>query len=702
VSKLQVRAKNRELVSAAGWVAGVGIARALHRRKDPVAEEGVLAEALCDEGALSQLAAGTLEAMDENARVGVLTKAVQLRQRSWAGALLRTGLRSTVGIVLVLALGAVGILAVAWLFWDRLPPLIAFKKPWDELCDSKRNGKLWPVAEGRVWLAPEGACMPATQMAAFVPVENPRGKLVVEYNGLRFDSFEVLDLSSTCEREGKGMYPLVYCVCNMGCPANTEVNYAVAVSHRFRVQPEFSPDGQFIEEGFQVLSRLYAGNLDTFVVRDEECARRMGGARGARLRRSQIAVNFSSDKVVCKAMMKCNETIAFRDGELVMKPRMICPVGHSNALLLPQSRGVDMLMHELFHGQPVSLGGHVVALHYCSGYSAQELSEVMRQMSEAEGIVIAVCGDDTLACAYGQFVENDYSMYDTTQTKQLLAAAKPMLRSWGVTAEWWALFEQLFTGPLTSEAHCPLKLELDVGAMQRSGLASTTWWNSLCNFAVGLSAVKEFERGLDFSEAFINAAQRFGFSSKCRAVDVHEATFLKGWWCPASGDVPLAWMPLPGAVCKIGKVCTNPRLVVKHIDSYQDTCTVIMHALALGYAAVPRDYPVLGALLSVYDRLGVDIDTARGRAQVSTSDEVAQLRNLVAEDFEYKPNMAVPFATVDRAQVLAMVCERYDTTAEEVTSFEQLLSSVTSACSVVEHPLVHKIAAVDYGAAIVH
>jgi len=588
---------------------------------------------------------------------------------------------------------------------NRALPWNRRKRRFEELCVRKRVGEKLDQVHPEWYRIPEAATIPSTVMrhAVWLPEEDIRGALTMRIGEEVFHS--VRDAGDTLEKcsdpIGKAcMRPLVFCDSDLVLPGFSPLSLVDAVEKRLMKKPKHQAEDGVFDQATAIFTKLFSGHRAA-TRSMEDCVKLMGGQRGKRLANYALKREQGYDRVYCELMMKRNETIALTDdgeGGARFKARIICPVGEACADLLPESRGMDELMHAIFDDtsfEVVDLEGHIqtVRLTYCSGYSAAQLSQLAREMVDCGHWWIAMCGDDTFGTDGHEFFESDYSMFDSTQGDALLEAGTRVL-STSMTAEWLKVFKFIMTSKLRTQSTSPIEVMLDVmQAMQKSGLPPTSWWNWFANAFGQVRIVHMRPMYETLQETVEKATAECGFTVKCKVLPITEVTFLKGCFVP--GPQGLQWLPLVSQVLKLGKVLGDPLLCFTkkaHGGDYNRACRLMCTALAAGYERIPDDYPVLGAFIRCYKRIGLTVRGAQDEASCATN-----FRNVAVEDFDYKPSMTGAKTVIDAGEAMQFICNRYDTTPEEVQSLENMFDQVDRPQVVVQHPLLLKLAAADYG-----
>jgi hypothetical protein len=142
-------------------------------------------------------------------------------------------------------------------------------------------------------------------------------------------------------------------------------------------------------------------------------------------------------------------------------------------------------------------------------------------------------------------------------------------------------------------------------------------------------------------------------------------------------------------VGKLGKVRTHPvhatRLRGQPDLPYGVAIATVMHAMACCYP-VQHDYPVFGALISTYARLG-----SGANRRVNP--------NKIIDRWEHKVHMVRTSGNdaVDPIEAAGAMALRYGCTTTDVMQLDALIRSVTAAPAVVSHWLLTAMMVVDYG-----
>jgi hypothetical protein len=215
-----------------------------------------------------------------------------------------------------------------------------------------------------------------------------------------------------------------------------------------------------------------------------------------------------------------------------------------------------------------------------------------------------------------------------------------------------------------------IKIAGSVGYQLPTGLDLTTVLNSITTISWN---VRKRLNSLQGSAAAYDLGLKLKEQAHARLED---ATFLKGWFIAAREHAGVVWAPLPSQVLKISKTLRDPRLfspVREHVDGLKK----FAYAMGRSMGTIPRDYPILGPFLAMYDRLG-----SKTSMVVSAS-----------EDQWFKPTL---FGSVDRASAAKSICYRYDITYTDIERVEALFAKIEQLPCLMADPVFDRFAEVDY------
>jgi hypothetical protein len=252
-----------------------------------------------------------------------------------------------------------------------------------------------------------------------------------------------------------------------------------------------------------------------------------------------------------------------------------------------------------------------------SGKTAYELSQWYQEslhwveMPRGKNVsryAMIVAGDDFF-CIYIEsevnvvnFVENDFSSFDRTQGVHALEAKALCYTALGVSAcKRDFLFEAILTDPIYENSRFELKEKIRMPPQCATGGPDTTLGNTVLNITSVLYSLRSEQMYKLAGEQSL-----LGFTSKIKFGESSIGmTFLKGWWVPLedhSSGLEYAWLPLPSQVIKLGKIMTHPEKIFPNLSA-DEAWRSAAKAMAAGLRHVPREYPILGALLLRYDHL---------------------------------------------------------------------------------------------------
>jgi hypothetical protein len=322
---------------------------------------------------------------------------------------------------------------------------------------------------------------------------------------------------------------------------------------------------------------------------------------------------------------------------------------------------------------------------YAGGMTSLDLSKARQVKCH---VVIFIMGDDSHVYddILKKILEGDFSMYDQSQTIITLFWGRFRIyvqKFFKLPDYVWELVFACIGRYMASVKDFTVKGFLDW--LQGTGISDTSSWNSVTTLVAWLFVVYCIRtvtaEKFDLAGFVSFHMARLGLNIKLKEFelrDLSKSTFLKGWWVPAErGDV---WIPLPSQLLKLGKTLEEPGKIYK-CESFKG---VYCHAYSVARSLqhVPRDYPLLGSFLSVYDRLGTFTD------------------KVYVDSNPYKTAVVDTtrvFGPICRTEIVELMCDRYSTTPGEIEEVEEMFDSVSHLPMFVSHPLFLRLRDVDYG-----
>jgi len=407
----------------------------------------------------------------------------------------------------------------------------------------------------------------------------------------------------------------------------------------------------------------------------QECAQLMG-KRGRRILDAHSqdlkGINLSLSKAIT---VKWNETICTKifsspeNEELVtIKPRAITnmdPIYHARTLQC--ARAIADVFHNIWDGtRTYKIGEYFVRIYFCSGYTAELLSDIMNDHVQTGVMTLLVSGDDS-ALLTGMYanklgclaLECDQSAYDHSQDVGPLTNA---LRVWmpklGAPSHVVDMIVEQCSKPYKIKIKNEILIEGRTETQMPTGLSMTTTINSHNTISYLCKMLRE-----DITPE--EMAAKVGFTVKTRRLhNLTHVTFLKGWWqlveavnTRTQRDVgsPFRWVPLPSAMIKLGKILKDPEVITKR-KGYE-AIQICANAIASSYGQLDETYPLLGPFLV----------KMRGSLRL---DSLPQMDDLV-ESWDYKPHAKIN--GLDRESLLSAIEFRYNLKPDDVDRVESLI-----------------------------
>jgi hypothetical protein len=519
-----------------------------------------------------------------------------------------------------------------------------------------------------------------------VPAENVRametavglGEIEVMVDGTRVGVQEAFELLKDDEIT-KESYVVAITNGMLHQPDRSDVNLLAAVVQRLHVSVNSAAADAWLEIFDMVSQMVPEGVHEPWAL--ERCAEALGGVKAKNLLESwdQVVLGQIS-KSKKKIMVKWNETIAWKliSHVLTVKPRAITLLSNElHSWFSPDARGFSDVLHCIFDGRLFD----GIRVYYASGYSGQALDALGGHLYGYEDF-IAASGDDSIVCFFATWrntqwrfaplAEGDFSAMDQSEKLDALMHHASLMAKFGVPKFAIDMAMDVSGLPYTASGK-RLKIKGSVGHQLATGIDYTTPFNSLTTICFWLYVRAHRDESPE------DLAAKLGL--KLKLVTRHEAnlcTFLKGWWQPGK-EGGVYWYPLPSQVVKLGKIMREPRLFDLEGRQALKGVQIAAWAIAQSMPTLPRDYPVLGAFLSMLERCG-----ARGSATVSAS-----------EDGWYKP--MTTGMSIDRGYVLDSLCARYGITSEMVNECEALMLQVQRLPVFMVHDVFVVLSRVDYG-----
>jgi hypothetical protein len=329
-------------------------------------------------------------------------------------------------------------------------------------------------------------------------------------------------------------------------------------------------------------------------------------------------------KLSSEVFVKSNEILPAKDlinMDLHIKPRTINNVSSTLQAYAFNSmkQALYLLRNKFKNGFNIpnlAIEGETMSISIviCSGlqssdiadafWDAKEFCEVMIEEGNTRAAIL-VSGDDSLIFMQDpsgtKYYEFDVSKCDRSQSIHAFESEYDVLNCMGVSPDVIKALRALHKVPTYYYDRINnQRIKVEMPIQRHTGGPDTTLGN---NLVVTMTLVDAISRGLNkYDEHF----KKLGFEMTGGPVSMKQATFLKGWFdLEEETDRPY-WLPLPSQVLKIGKSMRDPRELFK--DS-KDPLGAFCYSISRSLQHVPRRYPVLGALLKVFDQFAKGNET---------------------------------------------------------------------------------------------
>lgn len=396
--------------------------------------------------------------------------------------------------------------------------------------------------------------------------------------------------------------------------------------------------------------------------------------------------NGSRELVSLSISVKHNEVIARKDLPLGVKPRAIAqlePEYLVNTTIV--NHQMKDLLTSVCSPTEVRYITHVtgVQIPVCfvmaSGFNSADLNALFARFAIPDAINYYVVAGDDMYLRYGSNplrltggAEGDFTQYDHSQCRASLFSDQHDLMEVGFSQEQAELEVRAVQIPyvvknFTKDMRLTISFETD--PQQGSGRGSTTWGNGWRNIKAGYYYFEHM--GLDTMQALY---AKLGFTIKIKtSEDLHDLTFLKGWWVPTSCGGH--WLPLPSIVLKLAKLLVHPGTLFP--DDTEDVAyRKSLFALSRSPGALPSEYPIVGPFVQVMERFAIQTDV-----------ELAHKKMRIRVDPMH--------GAMDVEAVRAMICARYDLQAGDIDDFSSFCSRIATFPVLLVHPVFSALM-VDY------
>jgi hypothetical protein len=439
-------------------------------------------------------------------------------------------------------------------------------------------------------------------------------------------------------------------------------------------------DPEVWDRWLYVAEAMAAAGAFPFCVGERRGAREMimESSSGKRLWDALVRANEEGPPRMTKSYnLKANETLGAGKA-----PRTIASIEpYILAMTAPWSRSMTTVLKNHWDGSfHFSAGGRSCVMLYCAGLG---IAEVLRRVNflSAHSSAFLVAGDDMLMHHRALLLESDASMCDITLgAGPLLYADFVVMKSMGLPVDVINVLMDISRVPIVVlpkasngflSVQCKLPPQNCTGTTITS--VGTTW---------RIAMVNVYHMVYSPHDDLRSSALDMGMSFKVKVVTWEQATFLRCHFI-RNQDGALEMTNLPSLMLKICKVMKDPvaltRLPV--VQAYQQYAYGLSRSIF-----VSRRYPMLGAMLRLYDRMGRDHGV-----QVDAHES----------NWEYKLQPGPLTADVgapgdSRAQAVSFIFERYGLTMFDIVEIEALFDAVDVLPCLVAHPAFARLAEVDY------
>jgi len=381
-----------------------------------------------------------------------------------------------------------------------------------------------------------------------------------------------------------------------------------------------------------------------------------------------------------KLFVKGDETLAKPN------PRTVVSLGVvEQAKLVASANGLSKLLKAEVWKRCVRIGGKAVWFFYAAGRTSVELDEMMRLMMDVE-YAVAVAGDDCIVKWGESWYCNDFTKFDGSRSASSIQFSHYSCAIMGMPRE---ALDTL----VTNTSFCYLAESHGYtfrGAVKHffpTGIVLTTIVNCIDNIGFHLYVFHlHLTHGLSAEDAFARAGSELGFVQKLsHRASLWECDFLKGWWVPTM-DGP-RWINLPSAALKAAKFGVDPLYTLRkmHLEPL-DAFKTMIGITAKSWQQIPREYPIFGALLSVFDRLGT----------VEKVDNVGSYVGAVFEHGVYKQKTSAYIDGMDVEEIYLQISRRYHIAVADVLECDAKIRAIESLPWVLSHPVMAALMRQDY------
>jgi len=404
----------------------------------------------------------------------------------------------------------------------------------------------------------------------------------------------------------------------------------------------------------------------------------------------------NGENVAVSANAKLDEVLPYRnvdEFEVGPKVRIIAASSErAKAQLAGPARGISKVLKSiLVPDRVVTIEGVNFRFAYAAGSTSQQLSLLSDYLFGNDGtICIAAAGDDNVITAFGRNFEGDYSQYDATQGAGCRAAMRTWMTHIGVPQHVIDIVAQSMDfnyNTITKgwSVRGTADVQMPTGSSLTTVLNTINTLLSICGVCLALVKTAPHVLVDGDAETLGRCFQSLGLKMVIKERTMSQVAFLKGLWFDSyDRHLPRWWVNLPSVVLKIGKVLKSP-LEICQCENPKDAYAAVAKVMYMSFAAVPADYPILGAFLRIYKRVAF--------GAVEEYVKRAQAYILPLRAYSVQLDFVTP---VFRNVALEVICDRYQITVAEIEDLESLYDQVDAFPVVVSHPVLERLMEVDY------
>lgn len=437
-----------------------------------------------------------------------------------------------------------------------------------------------------------------------------------------------------------------------------------------------------------------------------ECAWGLGGTKGANFLAAAEDVKQHGEVNKTRAQDKYNETIkaaGVERGEVVLKPRSVKNVSTQDQTdILPVSRALTKDFKGHFDGNKVFQVGRFQIRIVIAHATREEMRRYAELLGTSSEMVLIVSCDD-MVLSLGRYapefgcavIELDYTAYDQSQHKALWITLRTLLKKkmdWNGFEAWFNKHFLINCAPVTAKLKwmgTVVVIKALLRCMMRTGVGTTSIFGSIHNIIAIVFWLCECNV-YGTRNPLKDSCERIGLIAKVIKRDRLDGTiFLRGMFIGNS------WNVLPSASLKLGKVMKDPTLIVprkcvpdgdsgrermENTTEHRQRAACFVFAAVMKSVDVPDDYPILGAMKQLSEKLRAGMDVFH------------IVDPFMLEDAQHK----LRAAEANRPEVVQQMIERYNCTEYDILDCERMILSVEALPVLVCHPLFERMREVDY------